>query len=142
MTRMLLPPALAALSILILPQAALAEQLTFCTGNKCGTVEIINRSAVTVTKLKMKQLAGPNNCPVVTKTRRQDMMTGSSPTLDATVSKNCPYTVKFKTSKRCKGDKRGEISINDLKEKGVQKVEVDLDNACGTLKTNVKQVMF
>lgn len=142
MTRNLRPPALAALAILMLPQAALAEELTFCAGNKCGTVEIFNRASVTVTKIKMKQRAGSNNCPAVTKTRRKDVMTGSGETIDAFVNKNCPYTVKFKTSESCKGDKKGEVSINDLQGKGLEKVSVELEGGCGTLKTNVKRVKF
>lgn len=123
----------------MLPQAALAEDLTFCTGIKCGYVKFINSASVTVTSIKMKQLAGPNNCPVVTKKRKRNVA-GVGSTIDATVNKTCPYAVEFKTTKNCSGDKKAEISIKDLTE--VRRVEVELDRGCGTLQTKVKPITF
>ena len=139
MTRIHHPPALAALAILMLPQTALAGELTFCTGIKCGYVKLINRASVTVTSIKMKQLAGPNNCPVVTKKRKRNVA-GVGSTIDAVVNKGCPYTVTFKTTKNCSGGKQAEISITDLTE--VRRVEVELDRGCGTLQTKVRPIAF
>jgi len=136
MTRIPFPLTLAALSILMLPQAVLAKTLTFCKasdGKKCVLLDLRNNANAILTSIKVKQLAVPNNCPKVSKRIRRDVK-GAGLSLRAIVNKNCPYTVKFKTTKGCIGNKKAEVSIMDLKSTQ-DFVTVSLENRCGSLRT-------
>jgi hypothetical protein len=121
------------MSLAAIPQWAGAEALTFCAEN-CKNIKIFNNAAVVVTKVRVKQQAGPNNCEAVEKVRSANLLKTES--FQVSANPNCPYYVKYVTTDGCTGDKDGKISLDDFKD---QRTQLYLDNYCGTLRVNNTQ---
>lgn len=129
MTRNYFPMVLVALLLAVPPVTVNArEELLFCESS-CEELSVSNQSGSVVTKVKVMQLAGPDQCEEVTKTHQKNMDLGQSVSVHA--FKNCPYKVRFYTTAGCAGDKSGTMQPEDI-ENG--KKWIFLKGACGGLK--------
>ena len=112
---------------------AQATELDFCGGRKnCNAGRVINGASVTVTKVKVNQLAGSNGCQAVEKVHSKNLsgnpkgdptgiangLTDSDSTqhgFGLKLRKDCEYRVQFNTTSGCPGDKVVKISLDDQK---------------------------
>ncbi len=142
---------LAAVSLAAQAGTARASPMSFCGDDGiCNNGGVYNGASVTVTKVKVKQLAGPNNCPVVEKTHSANLI--GNPEADIvrgallvkaltkeefgfrlSLRKDCPYEVRFSTTSGCVGDKVLKISMGNQNADPPKTLAL-LEGGCGTLK--------
>jgi hypothetical protein len=131
--------ALASLAAAMLLCGPANAKVSFCEGDSCGHILIINFADVIVTRVNITQEPGPNNCEKIKKTNEQNLLKNSSivgeDRVEISVSKQCRYKIKFVTSKGCVGDKVGHVEPGQIKFDG--RNVVALVNSCGTLKVKV-----
>ena len=139
----LLPVAAMALLIGLSAEIAPARAeaaLKFCdidTVKKCMVAALKNRSTATVLSTEVTQKHGTKDgyhCERDVRNITRNMTGGgnSGMQLRIHVHPSCRYEVKFNTTAGCGGDKIGQLSSNNLKNRRRQ---MKLVGACGTLKT-------
>ncbi len=127
-------------------------KLDFCeAGSDCNDGGVVNLASVVVTKVKVTQLAGANNCPEVEKTHSENLISHTASSLftmetadpktyfTLKLLKACPYHIKFSTTAGCIGDKDAKISLDNQNNKEPRTWAL-LKGACGTLKANTAYV--
>jgi hypothetical protein len=126
----------AALSLLLLPSAALAAGMSFCTtgASNCQKIKVLSEAEVVITKVKVTQLAGANNCPTLEKVHSANM--GMLDSFKVETRVDCPYQVRFSTTFACLGDKQGKFGLSD---RAAGKAVVALTGPCGGLKVRIEK---
>ena len=117
-------------------------EMNFCSktlsaqvgGTICKNGMVYNSAAVVVTKVKVKQLAGPNGCTAVEKIYSRNMSQGEAP-FGVRLRKDCEYRVQFNTTSGCTGDKVVKITPKDLT-LATPVTVANLEGICGSLKGN------
>ena len=115
--------------------AAHADALNACKGtsNTCKTAHIVNGSTATVVGVDIRETRRNGNAGCRYKTWHiKRNLAGLGERYDVQLNPDCRYEVKFYVSDDCSGNKKGQLSSNDLKD-GNNRFR--LYGSCGSLKT-------
>ncbi|MEM7329377.1 MAG: hypothetical protein AAF437_11595 [Pseudomonadota bacterium] len=110
----------------------------FCgSDNECQNMGVYNRSAALVTSVVITQEKTDGACALDERTYSQNLTGVGGANMDGdgftvSVSPNCQYKIKFKTTSGCTGDKTTHLTPSNF-ENGKQYVE--LKGGCGSLDT-------
>lgn len=116
-------------SIALLGSASAELKTSYCDVGKCSKVKIKNNATVVVKSVTIIQQPTDGQCTKDERKISENLTRGFSHMIR--VRDDCKYTVKFKTTSGCTGDKSAKLTPKKLQK---AKDQVELTGACGSLK--------